>query len=176
MKNSFVNIITPVFKDTNTKKDVSVEQHSVALNMSGVFELDAFALGQFIKGSRLWLDDQWSLKDAKTVDIHTVMLMSTLHDRLITMQLDENVTKTELKMDRADILLLKEFLELRMKHCEIERDNRVEAFNPDSYISMKILLIDIREWLLGDIVDEMIAEDPTEEQFKKEAKEEETYT
>ena len=39
-----------------------------------------------------------------------------------------------------------------MKHCEEERDARDDKFNPDSYISMKLLLLDIKSWLMGSII------------------------
>ena len=146
-------ITTPVC--TSTDNDNTPTTCVVALNKSGMFTLDSFSLIQFIKGARLWLDDQWGVKDAKTVEIHTVMLMSTLHENLIPMQIaDRKYMTCELRLDRSDVQLLKEFLELRMKHCEIERDNEDKEFNPDTYISMKLLLIELGTWLMGDIISE----------------------
>ena len=57
-----------------------------------------------------------------------------------------------LKLDWRELSVLRHYLTLRMKHCEKERDERSDKFNIDSYISMKFLLLDIRELLLGQVL------------------------
>lgn len=56
------------------------------------------------------------------------------------------------ELTRNEMNMLRQWLEARIAHCEAERDQRSERFNPDTYIMMKMLLLDIREWLLGEVV------------------------
>lgn len=60
-----------------------------------------------------------------------------------------------------ELIMLRNWLEGRMLHCEMERDQRAvksiggvdyPRFNADTYIGMKLLLISIRELLLGEII------------------------
>lgn len=57
-----------------------------------------------------------------------------------------------IRLSREQVLTLRKFLETRITHCEKERDERSDKFSPDTYIMMKHLLLDLREWLLGEEV------------------------
>ena len=67
--------------------------------------------------------------------------------------------KATLTVTRGEVKTMRSWLETRMSHCEMERENRTTTknghpkFNPDTYIGQKLLLLDLRELLLGDIVD-----------------------
>ena len=50
-----------------------------------------------------------------------------------------------------EIVTLKKWLEVRMQHCEFERDQRSDKFNPDTYIAQKYLLLDLKILLTGEI-------------------------
>lgn len=57
-----------------------------------------------------------------------------------------------LELCRDDVRCLKQCLENRMAHCEKQRDERDDQFNADTYIMQKMLLLELREWLLGEEV------------------------
>jgi hypothetical protein len=63
-----------------------------------------------------------------------------------------NLTGTDeplqVELERSEVEHMKTLLEARMRHCEIERDQQSSNFNADTYISQKLLLLDIREWLM----------------------------
>lgn len=82
----------------------------------------------------------------------------------------DNENKHTVVVTRDELKQFKMFLELRMQHCEevrkkeIENNGRIsleeceasaseERFNQDTYIGQKILLINIREALLGEVVE-----------------------
>ena len=64
-------------------------------------------------------------------------------------------SEVALAVDRQDLFILRKWLEVRMLHCEMERDTRSDKFNPDTYIGQKLLLLDLRELLLGEAVDSL---------------------
>ncbi|MGV8961833.1 MAG: hypothetical protein ACOH2V_00360 [Candidatus Saccharimonadaceae bacterium] len=137
---AFANIVdsslTCVSKET-IKRHVSVE---FAENF--VLKVPHFSIIQFFEGFKLkelvMKEDGYS----------TLVLVQKIAKQLMPTSEDEPLA---IDFTRKELLMLKTWLELRMLHCEGERDVRSTKFNPDSYISMKILLIDIRELLLGDI-------------------------
>lgn len=81
--------------------------------------------------------------------------------RLNNQILDFCPTKKDVRLEvsRTELKTMKMFLELRMSHCEQVRQNELndiqseEKFNPDAYICQKLLLISIREALLGQIIE-----------------------
>lgn len=66
--------------------------------------------------------------------------------------LNQDGERTPMRWNRNQIEKIKELVLLRMKHCEDERERGSEAFNPDSYIEMKYLLLDIQLWLSASII------------------------
>ena len=87
---------------------------------------------------------QWS-------SISELMCSSPLLFKLLTGFHAENEVIT-LELQRDDLLTLKWYLERRISHCEIERDKYYERFNSDTYIIQRLMLITIREALLGEII------------------------
>lgn len=146
--NSFVNIITPVF--TSETNEISSERVYVKLNTSGTFSIDEFSLLQFLLGYKLWLDQMDQNKE-DSLRIKIAILMSTLTLAFLKVSNGDHEQKLEhIELTRNDVKFLREILETRMRHCEKERDDRNPAFNADTYISMKLLLLNIREWLVGE--------------------------
>lgn len=81
------------------------------------------------------------------IDSEIVYVMSKLY----TFGLLKNTnSETTLEVTRQDVRLMKQFLEEVMSVEEKLRDNRSEEFDADHYITMKFLLIELREWLLGE--------------------------
>lgn len=113
----------------------------------GTFSVNHFAIAQF-------------LASAATVSAETSgKLMAKLGLLLFQDEKDMEITLT-----RAEVIELRDVLQVRMAHCEHERDARSDKFNPDTYIGQKFLLLDIREWLMitavGDFKEQ---EEPKEE-------------
>lgn len=121
--------------------------------------IPSFSIIQFIEGANIWA------KDVKVVSFQreAIQLLALLAKSLPLVAKD--ATAITITVSLNDLGILRKWLELRMKHCELERDNRILCtdkdhkeipgqykFNPDSYIAMKLLLLDIRELMLGDII------------------------
>lgn len=53
---------------------------------------------------------------------------------------------------REDIEHFRSAVLARMAHCEGERDGETGTFNPDSYIEMKHLLLDLQLWLTATVI------------------------
>ena len=126
----------------------SLENHTVKFkaivlrNENGLISFDKFALKTFIASGLL---------SELTENIKDLMLRLTL--TMLTQgeseqQIDESVTREEVEE-------LKRLVEFRLTHCESEKENNNPAFNADTYISMKLLLLDIREWLSVTVVDNL---------------------
>jgi len=122
-------------------KAETVNAHVVVKQKThGEFLIDKMASYQFLQGFRI-----------KTIVQSTVQEMKLIQ-MLLGLQ-TEQFRETPLSLTREDVLILKNWLETRMSHCEKERDQRSQYFNADTYIIMKLMLLDLREWLIGEIVD-----------------------
>lgn len=115
---------------------------------SGVLKISGFAAVQFIEGIALLL-------------VNDKVVLSNNESKLLIKLFKASQTP-EISLTRAELIFLKNALELRMAHCEKERDERNEKFNADTYIGQKLLLLDIREILLGEIVQEFPGKTPKE--------------
>ena len=110
----------------------------------GEIKLSGFAVMQFLHGAKLELESA-----EKEPTRNELTLWFKLSVNLLPVG---NLSEVILKVDRQDLFILRKWLELRMLHCEKERDERNPNFNPDTYIGQKLLLIDLRELLLGEVV------------------------
>lgn len=147
----------------------------VEFNHSARFTFSSFSLIQLILGQQL----QTQEAGAHTLKTE-LTLLSKLALLPHTGSINEE-EKPTVQLTRVEVRQLKLWLEARMAHCEKERDQRVELtdseasrnytalmdgeplpysqnqqsqkFNPDTYIAQKFLLLDLREWLAGDIID-----------------------
>jgi hypothetical protein len=129
---------------------------------SGTFTLNQFSLFQFFVGHQL-------MDEGNLVPQPTAKLLSKLGVLAIEMAYPTNVS---VSLDRREVTVLVKMLEARMAHCEMERDRRDtlevddnrayasqedaernQKFNPDTYIAQKLLLLEMKEWLFGEILD-----------------------
>lgn len=154
----------------HSKKHVLAE-----FNESARFTLSHFSLLQLLHGHPL------TAQDRRMETLLAGEVLRKIAFYALEGEKDGEIKTVELH--RKEVQLLRNWLEARMKHCEEERDSRatihdgpgvkvvghidlenpslgaqpvsdaVLKFNPDTYIAQKYLLLDIREWLLGDILD-----------------------
>lgn len=136
------------------------ERRQVQFNMEAEFTLSHFAVRQLLFGE-IMLNGMENNTN------------NSLFKKLAVYGLDAALCPTKenlpiIGLERAEVKQLRRWLEARMAHCEEERDSESGAekhshansidepskkFNPDTYIAQKFLLLDIREWLAGDIID-----------------------
>ena len=121
------------------------ERVTMSYFFEGKIKLSDFAMMQFLHGAKSELE--MTEKEPTHKELTLWFKMST---HLLTVG---NLSEVILKVDRQDLFILRKWLELRMLHCEKERDARNPKFNPDTYIGQKLLLIDLRELLLGEIME-----------------------
>jgi hypothetical protein len=139
--------------DSKTKTYHAIVNQAV----SGVFMLTTFACIQFLYGVQSSFFRPFQSND---------LLLKTLSKITIYMIESQGIedNSSQIELTRDEVKVLKEFLEARMRHCEHERDTRSERFNPDTYISQKLLLLDLREWLMAvsiEISNEIFEDQPT---------------
>ena len=108
-------------------------------------KLNNFHILMFLYGARIYVEN---LQQTLFVDKEVLSLYMTLNEKLIegNEEIDYTFSSKELKF-------LEKFLVARLNHCEVERDNRSSKFNPDTYISMKLMLLDIKRLMLGEIIE-----------------------
>lgn len=144
------------FASLNPQKDAAMIMMSFIL--ADTLSLSSFSVIQLIKGVQ-------EIAPKTMIQSEIAILMS----KLFTSAVESNDDQCKVDISREDVVLLRKWLENRMRHCEAERDEenkqinkglRTDSdrkFNPDSYIGMKLLLIELREWLLGEeVVDENV--------------------
>lgn len=148
-ENAFLSV------DTKTKSYAAIINRAV----SGVFKLSLFACYQFIRGIKsddLDHNKLMALLPATkygTVSLTIPRLIADLSIYVADLQtMDEAARKNHMiSLQRDQVEILRILLEARMTHCEHERDSKDEEvkrrFNVETYISQKLLLLDIREWL-----------------------------
>lgn len=130
-----------------------VKYCNVRFFASGVIQLTGFAVTQLLEGAELMVADN----TVKLIDANEVKLILLLSKSL---EIFQHVDYNDYKVDNNDLRILRKWLELRMIHCEKERDERTvlpwdsskQKFNPDTYIGQKLLLLDLRELLIGEIL------------------------
>jgi hypothetical protein len=152
------------------KNDFVEDRRLVRFNQGAIFSFSEFSIFQFIAGHAIKLETE----DGNNYD--ETRLLSKLS--IMNMELRWGANN-EILLERKEVTILKGWLDLRMRHCEIERDQRVELtdseasrnvksvleneplpypdrnqkFNADTYIGMKYLMMELREWLFGEILD-----------------------
>ena len=124
------------------------ERVTMSYFSEGEIRLSGFAMMQFLHGAKLELEET---EKEPTRNELTLWFKISTHLLPITGKLSE----VALAVDRQDLFILRKWLEVRMLHCEMERDTRSDKFNPDTYIGQKLLLLDLRELLLGEAVDSL---------------------
>lgn len=107
-------------------------------------KLSNFHILMFLYGAKIYVDN---LKES-TVDREILSLYMSLNERLV-----ENNEIVDFVFSAKQLKFLHDFLVERINHCEKERDERSSRFNPDTYIGMKLMLLDIKQLMLGEIIE-----------------------
>lgn len=156
VENTLVNIPTNTMVSQYNETEEAVVR--VSQNIRGSFRLDEFAARQFLAGARLFTNEP------ETVNTDVMLLSLDIAEHLYDIR---EYDDAQITLNREQVKTLKMWLEIRMAHCERERDERITRndgyvpvehndmkFNPDTYIGQKHLLLDIREWLIGEIIED----------------------
>ena len=153
MKTNEKMVNVPTNSLTVSHKETVKMRATVRMFQSGTIFLNGFAISQFLEGFELLVPHHSKIEVLKE---HTKLSLKIAKGIAATIQLG----KAEYPVVYSEVKILKEWLEARMRHCEQERDNRTTwphngelKFNPDTYIGQKLLLLDLRELLIGEIID-----------------------
>ena len=141
----FINIPSSSLKVINSIR--KEDRKTVSFFYEGTVSLTTFAIMQLLHGAKISIE-QFRYEIEK---VHGVEFI--LYYKLAKYLLEIPQESYEIELSRTELLCLKKWLEFRMIHCEMERDERNPKFNPDTYIGQKLLLIDLRELLLGEIME-----------------------
>ena len=139
----------------------SEERRVVVLSkMRGLLVLTDTHVMQLIKSFST--ENGFEADGQKVVNYNVFQLLQKLYECSFAPTIEGiSDDKLGLFVERNEVLLLKELLEQRINHCEHERDRRSDAFIADTYITMKFMLLDIREWLVGEIKEiDSLTEEP----------------
>lgn len=169
------------FASLNPQKDAALIMMSFTVN--DTISLSTFSVTNLIKGVGNFVPGQM-------IRSEIAILMS----KLFTSAVETSEDSCKIDVSRDDVVLLRQWLETRMAHCEQEKNAYNEAiaiwndkpsysrgeepvnkFNPDTYIGMKLLLIELREWLLGEEVIEERSSKSTKAAWAQEASETESH-
>jgi hypothetical protein len=134
---------------TNFKANDTISKTVKAIiiqNVSSVLNLSRFSIMQLIYGAKNEI-----LQNEGSVEHNVVLLYMILNEKFFESSMDKDILIIE--VERNQVIIMRKWIEARLLHCEKERDNRNPRFNPDTYIHLKMLLLDIREWLSGDVLE-----------------------
>lgn len=113
--------------------------------------LSEFAIVQFLEGAEI----EATTTSEKVMAMNDVQLILRLSKATSILRAEPQV---KIDVTFVDLKTLRRWVEVRMFHCETERYNHtktpegVEKFNPDTYIGQKLLLLDLREVMIGEII------------------------
>lgn len=147
IKTNVVNII-PQNSISLINSKQSINTIRVKQFANGSFEFTQFALAQFVEGVQFISEivNKKSFIDRAIFELYVKCNKALLDSLLKT---DKVIS---LDLTRIELITLKQWLEARMSHCEKEREAGNPKFNIETYIGMKLLLIDIRELLIGEVI------------------------
>ena len=149
---NYENIPNPVFE--NIREEEETRHAIIRHRIKATLRISVFVLIQLMLGAQLLIDEKLQ-EGAEHVEAKLVKLFLKISNLLLDARAngstdEENILQSEFLRD--EIEMMRTALEARMVHCEKERDAGLSKFNPNTYIAMKILLLDIRDWLSGSIV------------------------
>ncbi|MHA2180099.1 MAG: hypothetical protein ACXAAH_01610 [Promethearchaeota archaeon] len=166
--NDFKNI--HVCKIASTDNETGKKIMPVLFNVSGKFEFDLRAIHLFFLGAQVIVESGKMLAQSAMrlyIKLHNFQLITP--PRFLTGDADDSEIRgfkedggeTSVELNRDEVNTLMEWIDARMQHCEKERDERAThpcgtaKFNSDTYITMKLLLIDLKQWLSLQAVDDL---------------------
>lgn len=130
---------------SNSLKVIDFSEKSENVNVrffsNGTIELSHFAVMQLLQGAITVVagNDPYNVFGRRESNLYFYLTKLLL------------TPAAKLFVERLDLRVFKVWLEARMEHCEKERDAQNPKFNPDTYIGQKLLLLDLRELLVGNI-------------------------
>lgn len=153
MKTNEKMVNVPSNSLTVSHKETVKMRARVRMFQSGTIFLSDFAIAQFLEGFELYVKDDTRINIPKEMIVLSLKIAKGIAAAI-------QLGKAKYEFTYSEVKILKEWLEARMRHCEQERDKRVTwphdrdalKFNPDTYIGQKLLLLDLKELLLGEII------------------------
>ena len=126
------------FTPTESQSDVVTAQ--VRSNISGSIILNMFAMRQIVFG---YAAKQKTNEYTKTLVAKLAIYMAERfeHDN------EEVEGDCGLLFTRDEVSTMLELLNLRLDHCGEMKKNNNKQFNPDTYVAMRLLSCDLRDWL-----------------------------
>lgn len=151
MKTEYKNIPQTGF--SSLSPEFKTEMVYVSMRSRDTITLSLFSVWQIISGLNNMVE-VIAITGAKHLGDKSIQIMQVA-GKLFRAAMDHKTGASQvgIEVTRDDVKQMVELLNIRMMHCEKERDNGSERFNPDTYIGQKLLLIELREWLLLEAVE-----------------------
>lgn len=155
MTKTYVNIPSNAITVVTANRETV--RRRVSMVVSAVLKVVPFAIIQLIEGVQAYVDRTGNDGSLKSADVNLLLRLV----RSVGLWTGDPNIALELTFMYDELVTLRGWLEERIAHCETERDNRtmvetstgmVEKFNPDTYIGLKLILLDVRELMLGEFV------------------------
>ena len=144
----FKNIPNIGFEASNSVR--SVDTAIVQYKTSGTIALTLFAVMQLIAGGELIRKFPMLIKEVGALEI--IAVLSKLFNAALAPRAVSESETILIDVLRGDVEAMVKLLEIRMKHCEEQRDNSEPSFNADTYIGQKMLLLELKGWLSAEIL------------------------
>lgn len=116
-------------------------------NQSAYLSFSLFSIIQMLFGAKSTVDSV----EGNTISKQLVLIYMKLNECFMIANAEHSAEIT-IQLQREEVELLLQFVLSRMVHCEKERDEQSSKFNPDTYIGMKILVLELKEWLMGSVI------------------------
>lgn len=155
MKTTYSNIPKSGFNSLMPEFETSTVV--VQMRSKDRLSLSIFSIYQILAGLRLLQDYvkatakdhvslRWLAEPFNILTISGKLFEAALGAHADDVKSHERVV--EFDVERKEVKIMLELLQMRMAHCEKQRDDRDPMFNPDTYIGQKLLLIELKEWLM----------------------------
>lgn len=116
-------------------------------NQSAYLSFSLFSIIQMLFGAKTTVENT----AGDTIPKRIVAIYMKLNECFMIANAEHSAEIT-IQLQREEVELLLQFILSRMQHCEKERDEQSSKFNPDTYIGMKILILELKEWLMGSVI------------------------
>lgn len=140
--NTYQNIPTNSFQSTEVKTET---RHAILTQkVSDILLLTLFAINTFIKGATKFQAKSLIKVEYLTIFAKMVVAKDEAEKENSTSLVDVNYD---------EVTILSEYLELEINYQEHLKDINSDDFcGTEDYMGMKILLLEIKTWLMGEII------------------------
>ena len=145
LQNTFENIITDGIRVV--EQTTNERRCTVSFFEGGILQFKRFAILQFLMGAPLVIDPT---QEDSSVRTQSYRLYYRLSSSLLGLTPEQDYVN--IFFTRDEVTMIKVWLETRMGHCEVERDTRSPKFNADTYIGQKLMLLELKQILMGEIL------------------------